>query len=402
MYSVHSDNPENTGIYAASLAHAAEPVRLLSTHTNALYAPGAAGKNYLLWLRGAALVAQEFDLNTLKLIGEPHPVAEPLASTPTTLSMNAAVSANGMLLYSSFNTLSQLTWLDRGGKPLAVIGEPGEYSSFRLGPDGRQIATSRDWPGGTDLWLLDVERGVPSRLTFNLLSIYPVWSPEGRTILFTSNARDLYRKDARGGGIEHRITPSQNTAIANDWSRDGRSVLYYEVAPNTQRDLWILPVTPEGRPAGDAKPRPYLQTRFNEWAGRFSPEARPNWVAFTSDDSGRNEIYIDAFPEPRSKTRISTSGGSFPQWSQEGRELFYVSSDYKLMAVALKVGADSIEPSAPRELFPLPAVDTGVSPYEVAPDGKRFLVRATPDQTPRPLTVIVNWPALLKKGGAAP
>jgi hypothetical protein len=129
----------------------------------------------------------------------------------------------------------------------------------------------------------------------------------------------------------------------------------------------------------------------------------PRWVAYVSDESGRNEVYVDTFPERRHKTPISTGGGLYPQWGAGGRELFYVSPDFKVMAVSLKLGTDYAEPSAPRELFPLPAVDNGHSPYEATPDGQRFLVRATPlQQAAEPLTVIVNWPALLRKGSPAP
>jgi len=123
-------------------------------------------------------------------------------------------------------------------------------------------------------------------------------------------------------------------------------------------------------------------------------------VAYQSDESGRYEVYVNSFPEARSKTRISTAGGTYPQWGPDGRELFYMSPENKLMAVSIKLGADSVEASAPRELFTLPALDNGLdAPYDVAPDGQRFLVRATPQQqAAQPLTVIVNWPALLNKG----
>jgi hypothetical protein len=158
---------------------------------------------------------------------------------------------------------------------------------------------------------------------------------------------------------------------------------------------------PDGKPAPETKPRLYLRTRFDESWGRFSPEAPPRWVAYRSDETGRYEICIQAFPEPRGKFQISTGGGQYPQWGAGGRELFYVSPDNKLMVVNLKLRADSVEPSAPRELFPLPVVDTGLPPYDTTSNGQRFLVRATLGQAGQPLTVIVNWPALMKKGAAA-
>jgi Tol biopolymer transport system component len=219
--------------------------------------------------------------------------------------------------------------------------------------------------------------------------------------LFSSGgSQNLFRKESSGAYNEQRPVQSPNSQFPTDWSADGRWALFYEVAPDTGRDLGVLPMGPEGKPAGQAKP--YLRTPFNEGWGRFSPDSSPRWVAYQSDESGRSEVYIQAFPETRGKFQISTGGGQFPQWGPGGRELFYVSSDFKVMAVSLKLAADSVEPSAPRELFPLPAVDTGWSPYETAPDGQRFLVRAVPQQqASQPLTVIVNWPALLKKGATA-
>ena len=145
----------------------------------------------------------------------------------------------------------------------------------------------------------------------------------------------------------------------------------------------------------DTQPKLYLRTQFNEAQGRFSPEATPHWIAYQSDESGRYEVYIQSFPEPHGATRVSIGGGMHPQWSPDGRELYYVSPDYKLMAMSLKVGADSVQLSTPHALFDLPIDDLVFSPYEVGPDGQRFLVRAASQQAP-PLTVIVNWPALLK------
>jgi Tol biopolymer transport system component/predicted Ser/Thr protein kinase len=404
IFLLQSEKPENTGVYAASLSKPGERVKLLATDTNAVYAPGANGKGYLLWLRGGALVAQEFNPGTLKFAGEPHAVADTVAANGSLGQMNAATSAGGVLLYGAYNNSSQFTWLDRAGKPMGVVGEPGEYTFFRLSPDGLSIVASRSNPGGSnDLWRLEVKRGVAGRLTFNSgFNIYPIWSPDGRAIVFEDATRNLFRKESSGAGSEERLTQSPNIQLPNDWSRDGRFVLYHENSPDTGLDLWVLPVTPEGKPAPGAQPRPYLRTPFNERLGRFSPEAPPHWVAYESDETGRDEVYIAAFPEPRGKFRISTDGGQYPQWGAGGRELFYVSLDNKLMAVSLKLGGDSVEPSAPHELFPLPAVDTGWSPYDATADGQRFLVRATPSQAGQPLTVIVNWPALLKKETPAP
>src|SRR5262249_16453441 len=149
-----------------------------------------------------------------------------------------------------------------------------------------------------------------------------------------------------------------------------------------------LPVTPEGKPAGE--PRVYLRTPYNELLGLFSPETTPRWVAYMSDESGRYEVYVQAFPEPRGKWQISTGGGRFHAWGAQGKEIFYLTPDSKLMAVSLKLGADSVEVAAPHELFALPAGELSLFPYDVAPDGQRFLVATAPSQAAEPLSVVVN------------
>ena len=156
---------------------------------------------------------------------------------------------------------------------------------------------------------------------------------------------------------------------------------------------------PQASPREGAKPRPYLVTNFNELNARFSPEPSPRWVAYQSDETGRYEVYVQGFPEPHAKFPISTGGGQYPEWDTSGSKLFFVAPDNKLMVADLRITADTVQPSAPRALFTLPIIDKGYNPYETI-DGQRFLVRAVPQQAP-PLTVIVNWPALLKKGSAA-
>jgi Tol biopolymer transport system component/DNA-binding winged helix-turn-helix (wHTH) protein len=392
LYFVRSHKRENTGVYAASLANPNDAAQLLATDANALYAPGAHDdrKGHLLWLRGATLVAQDFDVDELKLSGVPHPVADPVARMAVHGQMQVAVSATGLLMYSPSAPLRQLTWVDRTGKPIGTAGEPTLSAHLQLSPDGRRAVVTRVNPDGGDLWILDLERGVWNRFTSKPgINIYPIWSPDGRTILYASDAPfNLFRKDASGANGEQRLTQSPNPQFPMDWSRDGRFILYEEDnASGDRRSLWVLPVAPGN------KARPYLPARFNQYMGRFSPDTR--WVAFQSDESGRYEVYIDAFPEPRGKVRISTGGGVLPHWAPGGRELYYVSPDSMLMSVSLKVGTGSIEPSVPHALFRLPVQDADISPYDPAPDGQRFLVVAA--EHAAPLTVIVNWPALLSK-----
>jgi Tol biopolymer transport system component len=395
-----ADKPENTGVYVASFAKPAERVFLLRTESAAIVAPGGDRRDYLLWLRGGTLLAQEFDTGSLKLHGEAHAIAGPIPSIGVVGGMPVSASASGQLLYNNAGSASQLTWFDRAGTLLAPVGEENVYTyPFRLSPDGHRAVATRDRPGGNDLWVLNLERPFASRFTSGsaFYNIHPVWSPDGQTILFTSAALRLFRKDLGGTSAEERVIEGRNLQFANDWSRDGRFLIYNEIAPSTQRDLWTLPFTPEGKVPENAHPSPYLRTKFNEAYARFSPELSPHWVAYQSDETGHYEVYIQSFPEPRVKVPISTAGGQYPEWGAGGRELFYVAPDNKLMAVDLTV--DAVRPSAPRALFTLPIIEEGYSPYSTI-DGKHFLVRALPQQASPPLTVIVNWPALLKKGSA--
>jgi eukaryotic-like serine/threonine-protein kinase len=398
LFLSRSTKAENTGVFLTSLANPNEHLPVLRTSLVALYAPDRDGRNYLLWRRGGTLLAQEFDADAGRLTGDPRVVTDPVAALSDSSQMDLAVSGGGLLLYRASSPRLQFTWLDRAGKILGSMGDPDDYSLFRLSPDGRNVAAMRSRPtGGSDLWLLNVDRGLGTRFNSRPSNL-PVWSPDGRTIVFGSGIpRNLYRKESSGGGEDERLTESRNTQAASDWSRDGRFLLYSEIAQGTNFDLWVQPVTPEGKRAGDAWP--WLRTPFNEYLGHFSPDGR--WVAYASNESGRYEVYIDSFPNPRNKTRISTGGGDRPKWDPDGRHLFYVSSDGKLMSSILKPSGDSLEPSAARELFALPSGDLAGYPYEVAPDGKRFLVLATPRNSVQPLTVIVNWPALLKKAAAA-
>ena len=387
-------NPETTGIYATTLRNPREKVRLAITRGSGVYAAG-----HLLWLRGSTLVAQTFDPERLQLSGEPRPIADPVGEDGI---LGMAAAASESLLVHDRGGHGQLTWLNQAGEPTrsdhGTLGQPGRYASFRISPDGRRVAVGRQSGTGRDLWMVDVERDAWSRLTFLPgYATFPVWSPDGRHVMVQAGSPlKLYRKEASGAGAEQLVTESANTPAPNDWSRDGRLLLYDEGAPGMQRDLWVLPVTPDGKPEPGAQARPYLRTRFNESFGRFSPEPSPRWVAYQSNESGRDEVYIQAFPEPRDKFQISTSGGVFAEWSPDGRELYYVAPDRMVMAVGLQMSAGPLVPSVPHQLFALPPTGA-IRPYSIAPDGKRFLVLALAGGS-QPLEVIVNWPALLKQG----
>jgi Tol biopolymer transport system component/predicted Ser/Thr protein kinase len=388
LYSVQSSDPQNAGAYAASLERPAERVRLLPSY--ALYAPGADGVDYLLWFRGQTLVAQQFNAVKLRLIGEPHPVAEPVI---------IASSGGRTLLYGPLSPGRRFKWVDRRGKEAGLLGEPGPWLFARFSPDGGRVATIRAGDP-SEVWLLETRRGVATPLTSGPgIHIDPVWSPDGKTILFSAGSPfNLSRIPSDGAGAEERMVAAPTHQVVNDWSPDGRFVMYNEETPDTARDLWVLPVTPAGRPSPGAKPWPFVRDRFDQTVARFSPDTR--WVAYQSDESGQTEVYVRSFPEPREKLHISTGGGTYPAWGPGGRELFYISRDRKLMVVTLKLAGTALESSLPRELFALPPPVSAGSVYEAAPDGQRFLVSDVAPSS-EPLTVIVNWQALLKKGSAA-
>ena len=338
LYWARNKKIEESGVYVASLSNPSDRVKLLTTLSNAVYASDKNGKDYLLYIRGASLMAQEFDAGARRLSGEPRAIADSVAYTGTLNRTEVSASAAGSLLYTS-PIRYQFTWFDRTGRPIGKVGDLGEYITFRLSPDGRRIVASRDLPGGTDLWLLDVDRGSASRFTFAGTYHFPIWSPDSKTVVFQSftDAQNLFRKNANGSTEEERIDlKTRRGRLPWDWSRDGRFLLYEEGG-----DLWVAPVLPDGSVAG--KPTPYFVMKpFRAEPARFSPEPNPHWVAYQSNESGRNEIYVQAFPQPKEKIQISTDGGRLPEWSPDGREIFFVSPDYNLMTVSLKITGSAI------------------------------------------------------------
>ena len=403
---------EGRGIYAGSL-DGTRAIRILpDVMSSASYVPAAstpgeaAGKEegYLLFRRGEALMAQRFSPARLSLSGVAFPIAEKVGGD--VLWTSFSVSENGTLVHlpAADATTVQLSWKDRTGKQVALFGPPGIYIDFRLAPDEKRIAFSIS-SEDRDIWVLDSVRGVTSRLTFDpAIDDPPMWSPDGLRVVWASNRSgvfDLYVKSANGAGPEQLLVKMGAPAgWPEDWSRDGRFIIYQIPGTKTGQDIWIAPQASEGT-GGDHKPFPYLQTQFDEKHARFSPDGR--WVVYTSNESGREEVYVQSFPPSGAKFQISAGGGREPQWRKDGTELFYISEDRTLVAVPVKFASSAselLQLGQPKPLFPVTLLDTffvGRS-YEVSNDGQRFLMPAIASGTTAPpLTVVLNWQTQLKK-----
>jgi Tol biopolymer transport system component len=371
---------------------------IIPSQLNAIYSQG-----YLLFLRGNTLMAQPFDANRLSTTADAVTVAEQIQTMSNLGRAVFTVSANGFLVYrtGSLEPTVQLAWFDRiSGKQTGTLGQPENSNGIRLSPDrkGASVATLDVATGNRDIWLYDVARGLKTtRFTSDPGEHrHPIWSPDGRWIVFTSNRKghfDLYRKPSNGAGPEELLYADEKEKYPSSFSPDGKWLLYMVyLDPSSKDQLWILPV--EETPPSERKPVPFAPTRFNSSWGEFSPDGR--WIAYVSDESTRNEIYVAPFPGPGRKGRISPAGGNQPLWRTDGKEIFYISSDRRLMVAEVSSKGDALEIGAVRPLFgPIPEV-FGRS-YDVSADGQRFLVTVAQQSNSEPLTVVHDWTAGLKK-----
>jgi len=385
--------PHSQGIYLSSIDEKDSRRLVDARESSAVYAePG-----FLLFRRETTLVAQAFDAQKLQVSGEPIPIAEQVGFEATTLQTYFSVSQTGVLVFSTGGAgKTQLTWIDRSGKEVGLIGPPSNYIRPLLSPDGKRIAVDGpDSQGNRDITLIDLG-GNLTRFTFDLATdLFPVWSPDGSHIVFSSDRdgpRNLYQKNATGAGKEELLLKTDTNKIPMDWSADGKYILFTVNDPKTKIDLWVLPLF------GDQKPIPWLQTEANERLARFSPDGR--WIAYVSDESGVNEIYVQSFPIAGGKWQVSTNGGYFPTWRHDGKELFYVSSDKKMMVVEIKGEGANFERGVSKALFDvrIPSFNTPQSQYGVTADGQKFIVAAPVGETTSiPIDVVWNWTAALKR-----
>ena len=392
LYTGRSSDPARNAIFVADL-ESPQKARVLEAGSNAAFAP----PGFLLFVRERTLMAVNFDAAKLRTAGEPFPVASPVDLITANVQGNFSASQSGTVVYYSGGAglNSQLTWFDRAGQKLGVTGEPGSFVQPAISPNGEEVVVDKlDSLSGTyDIWLYDLARGAASRMTFDRKQDgYPVWSPDGSHIVFASDRRgvyNLYEKSVGGAAKEELLLESPLPKFPCDWSRDGRYLIYYQIDPKTKYDLWVLQ-DPLG-PAAGRKPFPYLTSEFDEHRAKLSPDG--NWLAYASNETSRDEVYVQSFPSPGNKWRVSVNGGSRPVWRRDGKELFYIAPDRKLMVAAV----------TPKPRFqtgqPAPLFETRLSLtrfFDVTPDGNKFLLVDPMQDAATPMTLLVDWTAAIQ------
>jgi eukaryotic-like serine/threonine-protein kinase len=367
---------------------------LLPIRSRALFA----SEGYLLYVSDGALLARPFDPKKLRLSGDPLTVAGRVPYLAVTGGADFAVSQTGALAFVEGEPQGRMAWFDRGGREVGTLGESRSLEGLSISPDGRRVAlgVADNKAGSTHLWIDDLGGQPPQRFTYTAGNEFaPIWSPDGGRIVFAHDpgngtVRLRLKKVGDTGDGEDLIAPTF-FQIPHDWSSDGRFLVYSDEDPKTRNDLWILPMD------GDRKPIPFLKTSFEESDARMSPDGHS--IAYVSDESGRSEVYVAAFPTGAGRRRVSVEGGSQPRWRRDGRELFFLAADARLMAVAVRAG-EPAEFGAPVSLFRSPTATSNRSElatwndYDVSPDGQRFLIRVDLiSRDTMPVTVALGWAA---------
>ena len=388
-------SPDTAGIYLGHLDRTA-PIRLTPADSAGIFHPDG----WLLWVRAGTLTAQRLDLAQAALTGESITLAEGVVENSSHNVSALSVASTGLIAYRrGSGSVRQLTWVDRTGKVLGTMGEPEDtIYSPRQSPKGSRVVVYRSVHGNIDVWLMDGVR--TSRFTYDDgLDVFPLWSPDGSQIVFHSGRTgkgDLYQKSISGTGEAKLIVSSDLSKYPSSWSSDGRFLMYMSSSPETSTDLWAVPMT--------ENPEPFivLQTSFDERWGAFSPDGR--WVAYHSNESGKNEVYVRAFADPGASEeahvgglwQVSTAGGTFPAWSPDGQELYYLDPAGVLLAASLTATADTIEVGAPVVLYNSRVHggggDTGLGPqFSVTPDSHFLVNTVVGEGATNPITLIQNW-----------
>jgi Tol biopolymer transport system component len=380
---------DKTPVFVSSI-DGGERTRIAGLTARAEYAAG-----YLWFIEGTALVARPFDPITLQLGDTTHSVADNVS--------DFAVAANGTLVTRPREQdILEMAWLDPTGKPQAVVGPSGTYRSetrAELAPDGRTLAFSRrDSSGNGDIWTLDLERNVASRLTSDRGDDEaPIYSPDGTWIAFASSRtgpRDLYRRAADGSGSDELLFASAVNKYPTGFTPDGASLLFFQVVPNTGADIWMLPLT------GTRQAVPLRVNSALDGYATISPDGK--WIAYCSGEPGEgDEVYVEPYPLTGSRIRLSTAGGQSPQWSASGREVYYGTPSGEIMRVPLTFSGGSVRPAIAQRVMKAPGLFSHAG-FVLDRTSSRMLALATgPTTITAPLTVTLNWPALLSAPGTS-
>jgi eukaryotic-like serine/threonine-protein kinase len=397
-----SSHPQDSNILYVGSLDSKKRTRLLRVNSSAVYAPASAGASsgYLLFTRENTLVAQPFDPKRLSFTGEAVPIGESLSFFASVGYAVFTASNIGIVAYQSggAGSLSQLTWFDRAGKQLEVLGAPADYRRPRVSHDGRRVAVDLVDPstGRFDLWIIDLQRHGSTRLTFGPADNWaPVWSPDDSRIAFTCIEKqgllNISERASSGAGEADLLVPGdKNTKLPSDWSRDGKFLAYTAMGAETKASWDIFTFS-----FADQKRTAFLATAAREMNGVFSPDG--HWLAYASEESGKAQVYARPFPAAGGKWQISTEGGNQPVWGLGGKELFYLAPDNKLMAVEIRT-SPSFEAGTPKALFETRIRSATGRQYDVSADGKRFLINTLPGATKAvPITLVQNWATELKK-----
>jgi eukaryotic-like serine/threonine-protein kinase len=398
---IHHDASKaaNNAIYYASLDGSQDRL-LFRSQSNAIYAAG-----FVLFARGDQLVAQAFDPAGGKLFGEPQMVAKGVMNDSTTWHVDAFAANDGLLVFGSGESADiELVWLDRASKQASTIA--GKFTNLQLGqisPQGDRIALQVA-RGANDIWVLDLARGVNTRLTFGpVANIFPVWSPDEKWIAYSSirdNRFGIYRKPSDGSGGEELLFQGGTNQLEPDsWSRDGEYLIYTERAEGGLATSYVFvnPAIGFGRGrlwalllSGDRKPQSLVQQGGQ---ARLSPSG--HWLAYNSNESGAVEVYVVPFGSGQGKWQISSTQGALPHWSSNGKELFYSDPSYNLFAVPVKELGGTLQFGAAAQVASHWSAPQFF--YDVAPDGKKILLDRVAQQVSQSVSVITNWTADLKK-----
>jgi serine/threonine protein kinase len=385
FYARINQGSDENGIWIASLEETDKEL-LLRGQSNAIYASG-----HLLFLRENTLMAQSFDPGKRGFTGEAAPIAEQVQfNTPFSRGTFTA-STNGHLAYQLGGELlgNELAWLDREGNMVATLGERVIHSGPHISPTGKEVMVAINDPqtGSQDFWVYDVDRNLRTRFTYGQSGVrYPIWSPDGSQIAYAATGAggklDLYLKRLHGTSEAKVLLSTPEDKYPTSWTPDGKNLVFHRRGMENSWDLAILPVSGEG------EPKELLATPFQEDGGVVSPDG--NWLAYASTESGQYEVYVTSFPEAGRKWQISTRGGDFPRWREDGRELLYM-TDEAIYSAEVDPGENTFNVGEVAMLFPIPTALFGV-PYDVTKDGQRFLVgNAEQAGASSPAVLVLNW-----------